>query len=268
VNGPPSHGVLYGHERAIDGSGFELSSRVVDMIWKVQLDGDTCDLSQLAKSLTGTDINLTSDGEEYLLTSDRFDGLENARAVRDEAQKIAVVLNGGCRLALNSTQPLKVCGVYRCHPGGGRDVFVFPEPAVFCLRAISPTVKITRAAGVVEVHHPADPVRQWAIIALSCVPVADVFRLLSSGRLDWVNLYRIIEIIADEMGSRDAIVEKGWASRDSMRLFKRTANSPGALGLQARHGVERTQPPSKPMLLSEAQSLVVSVIHAWLRDKT
>jgi hypothetical protein len=52
-----------------------------------------------------------------------------------------------------------------------------------------------------------------------------------------------------------------------MKLFKHMANSPGALGLNARHGPETTQPPSKPMNISEARLLINSITYAWLRSK-
>jgi hypothetical protein len=56
------------------------------MIWKVHHVGDTYDLSQLTMSLTGPDINLACEGDEYLLTSDRFNELDDVGAVFKEAQ--------------------------------------------------------------------------------------------------------------------------------------------------------------------------------------
>jgi hypothetical protein len=49
-----------------------------------------------------------------------------------------------------------------------------------------------------------------------------------------------------------------------MELFRRTANSFEAVGLDARHGVEQNQPPSTPMDISEARSLITTLVHAWL----
>lgn len=89
----------------------------------------------------------------------------------------------------------------------------------------------------------------------------------SRGTLDWVNLYRIFEIVACDSGGLDAINANAWATKASMKLFKHTANSPGALGLDARHGTETTQPPKQPMTISEARALVNSIVHAWLRSK-
>lgn len=237
------------------------------MTWMVQLAGDTSDFSALAQSLTETDTNVSYDGQDYILTSDRFASADDAAAVRQKAEDMVALLNGGSRLALDATQSIRVGAVYRRRDDGRRDIFVFAEPAVIRFRAISPTVKVTHADGTVEEFHPADPVKQWMVLALSNDDVANVFRILSSGTLDWVNLYRIFEIIAADVGGLDSVVSNGWGTRTSMKLFKHTANSPCALGLDARHGAETAQPPPKPMTISEARTLINSIIHAWLRAK-
>ena len=238
------------------------------MTWMVYLAGDTSGLSALAQSLTGTDINVSHDGQDYILTSDRFTPADDAAVVRQKAEDMVALLNGGSRLALDATQSIRVGAVYRRRDDGLRDIFVFPEPLVIQFRVISPTVKVTHTDGTVEEFHPADPVKLWVALALSNDAVANVFRLLSSGTLDWVNLYRIFEIIAADVGGLDAIASDGWGTKASMKLFKHTANSPSALGLDARHGAETTQPPPQPMLISEARTLINSLIHAWLRAKT
>src|SRR5712692_5549120 len=225
------------------------------MAWMVQLAGDASDLAALAQSLTGSDINVSHDGQEYVLTLERFAQTHDEAVVRQEAEDIVAMLNGASRLALDTTQSIRVGAVYRRREDGKRDIFVFPEPAVIRFRAISPTVKVTHLDGTVEEFHPADPVKQWTALALSNDAVANVFRILSAGTLDWVNLYRIFEIVAADVGGLDSVASNGWGTNASMKLFKHTANSPGALGLDARHGAETTQPPPKPMTISEARTL-------------
>jgi hypothetical protein len=236
-------------------------------MWVVQLAGDTCDLAALAQSLTGSDINISHDGQDYVLMSDQFADSDEAGMVRQKAEGLVAVLNGASRLALDAVQSIRVGAVYRRREDGRRDIFMFAEPAVIRFRASAPTVRLTHADGTVEEFHPADPVRHWAGFALRNDAIANVFRILAGGTLDWVNLYRILEIVDSDVGGLDAIDANGWATRASMRLFKHTANSPGALGLDARHGAEATQPPKLPMIISEARALVNSILHAWLRSK-
>jgi len=73
--------------------------------------------------------------------------------------------------------------------------------------------------------------------------------------------------VRDDIGGLKEIVERGWATKASLELMERTANSPGAVGLEARHGVERTEPPRRPMLLADARNMIRSISIAWLDRK-
>jgi hypothetical protein len=229
--------------------------------------GDKSDLAMLAQSLAGSDINISHDGQDYILMSDQFSEGDEAGEVRQKAERLVSILNGAVLLALDATQPISVRALYRRHRDGKRDGFLFPKPVMIRLRVAAPTITLTHADGTIEESHPADPVKQWAGLALKDERVANVFRILANGILDWVNLYRIFEIVVADIGALDAIDRNGWATKASMRLFKYTANSPGALGLDSRHGTETTEPPKIPMTISEARALVRTIIHAWLRSK-
>ena len=55
-----------------------------------------------------------------------------------------------------------------------------------------------------------------------------------------------------------------WVSKAELKRFKRTANSVGAVGDEARHGKENTEPPPNPMALREAESLILKLVRDWL----
>ena len=57
------------------------------MAWMVQLVGDTSDLSVLAQSLTGTDVNVSHDGQNYVLKADTFQDGDDANTIRQKAKK-------------------------------------------------------------------------------------------------------------------------------------------------------------------------------------
>jgi hypothetical protein len=238
------------------------------MEWIVQLIGDASDLAALAHSLTGSDIKVSRDDQNYVLSSDRFAPTDDPAAVRKKAEDIVTILSGASRLALDATQSLRVANLYRVREDGSRELFFFPAPVVFRIRMGLITTRITHPDGTVEERHPADPVKHWASLALSNDHVARVLRIVSTDKLDYVNLYRIIEIVAEDVGGIDSIVSNGWGTKASINLFKHTANHPGAAAIQARHGASKGMPPPKPMPISEARSLVNSIIHAWLRAKT
>lgn len=238
------------------------------MAWEVRLSGNPADLRMLANSFTGPDLIITNRGEEFLLTGPEFEGLNESGKIRERAIEILEFVNGGARLALESREPISIGGLYYRHADGRRDAYVFAESVVIHFQALAPSITVSRLDGSTQVYHPADPVQEWVALASSNKAVALALRLLSTGVWDWVNLYRIFEVVEADSGGLDQIDSRGWATKKAMRLFKHTANSPGTLGTEARHGKETTIPPPNPMSLMEAKSLIVGIVQSWLRDKT
>jgi len=167
-----------------------------------------------------------------------------------------------------ATAPIRIGSVYRVREDGSRDFYVAPAPFRVEARVFAPTVVITHPDGASEEFHPADPVRVWVRIAQNDKSVAAVFVILANMDPNWSDLYKVLEIVREDVGGLDAVASAGWATKSSMNLFTRTANSVGAIGLDARHGVETTQPPSNPMNFSEARSLIKTIVHGWLRFKS
>jgi len=123
---------------------------------------------------------------------------------------------------------------------------------VIRFRAMVPKVEIKSANGTTREFRPADTMKEWIPIAQSHNEVAKVFTILAKGLLEWVDLYRILEIVKKDAGGIDAIAAAGWATKKSIERLKHTSNSPDAIGLDARHGVQDNQPPTRPMAISEA----------------
>jgi hypothetical protein len=239
----------------------------VSMIWLVSLRGDRSDLEALTKSLNDPQITIIQEGEEFFLTSALLDAQSNAEAVRKEAQNLILVLNGATHLELHSRQLITLGTLHRSRADGRCDTYILAEPATVACRIIAPTIQLTYPDGTVEEFHLADPVRDWMKVALTDSAVTKVLTIIGSESSDWINLYRIFEIIVEDCGGLSSIEAEGWATKKAMGLFKHTANSPGAIGLAARHGAEHTVPPPKPMTIGEARSLINSIAHAWLRSK-
>ncbi len=235
------------------------------MKWEVQLNGDAHDLKELSKSLTDDDLRIYERNGQYFLESNRFEMLTTSEEVASLTAEVLQVLTGAVRLSLGGRTPLHVANTARVRPDGGRDVFVTLSDTIHIRATVG--VEITRADGTIEVVNPADKVPGWVKLGLADSNVAKALRLLGTDEHDWVSLYRLYEVIEDDVGGLDNIVHHGWATKASIKRFKHTANSPGAIGDDSRHGKESTTPPPDPMHLGEARSLVEVILHNWLRSK-
>lgn len=114
---------------------------------------------------------------------------------------------------------------------------------------------------------PKLPTAQWQNLLLEDENVATVCELMSHIPQGWNDLYRALEIIADDVGGNHKLTEYGWLTKDSLRRFRHTANSPASIGLEARHGVDQADPPATPMMHAEAAALLDTIVYQWLELK-
>jgi hypothetical protein len=236
------------------------------MTWRVQISGERLDIEALSKSFVDDDIRVATEGDNYFLESKRFEGASASGEVLKMAADLLAVLSGVARLAYGARMPLRAGHVFRLRPDGGEDVFVHVTETLH-LRAMLGNVTIVTSDGSEVALETPDPARSWAKMADQNEAVSKALRLFGANAKDWVGLYRLWEVIEQDIGGIERIVAAGWATRDSLKRFKHTANSPIVVGDLARHGKEVTQPPKRPMDLSEARSLIEVILHSWLRAK-
>lgn len=228
------------------------------MEWFVKLKGLDTDIRKLFKFLNSPEICIIQRGHDFFLKSTDFDSLQESEYVLRKAKEIVSWINGVATIDTGKHKTLEVDDNVHGVDDNGNHLFSFRIPI--------PTI-----VGTGEVIGPAGSqqhsITEWLPIARNDEDVAKVLRLFSRP-LDWVNLYRIYEVIeSDAGGGIHKIVRKGWATNKEVKSFKHTANNPGATGDDARHGKQTTQPPPRPMSLSEARSLVKSIFQKWIEEK-
>lgn len=235
------------------------------MEWVVQLKGDNSDLQELSESLSSVELGITKENDKFFLKSSNFNQLNNANEVKEKAEEFLLSICGAARVAFRMQRPLVVDAVIKVNDDGTKLTTRFLSDTMYASSSISLT--ITRNNGTVEEIHQADPIPEWINIAQNDENVAKILRLMGKGAIDWVSLYRIYDVIEYDVGGISNIVSNGWTSSNQIERFKHTANSVGAIGDIARHGVETTDPPRNPMQFSEAKSLIETIIHNWLHTK-
>ena len=85
---------------------------------------------------------------------------------------------------------------------------------------------------------------------------------------DWDSLYKLVEIIAEDLGGEHKLKKKPWLSSKELSRFKQTVQSAEAIGDAARHArIAKFRPPEKPMSLRTARSWVRRWFMAWVAEK-
>lgn len=183
--------------------------------------------------------------------------------MRAKAEAIVESVSAISRLLLGSTEPVSVLRVAAVQADGTQAVFIRPQSAALSLSG-GLAHAVTHGESTILEHKSSESIRNWLGKALPHPVAARVLRLRGTGDLSWADLYRLYEVIQDNVGGERAIIEAGWSSRALLSRFTHSADSVKAAGDQARHGVERTHPPSKPLTISEARILLDRLLRAWL----
>lgn len=243
------------------------------MTWQVQLEGDARELEFLAGVLTSGSRTVLpgAKGAGYVYQSDSFQNCSTSDEVEELAGSEVAVLSGILRLERQARNGLTYGAVYRVHPDGRRDIFVRIQESIEVKAEISGvTAVVMDAAGNVIPPPPPPPARAMVLaqLAASDAAVAKVLRLLNGADAKtWVGLYRIHEVIDEDVGGQHRLEKSGWGSADDLRRFKHSANSVLVGGDESRHGKEPQVPPKNPMTLSEAEAYNKYIVQAWLACK-
>lgn len=85
--------------------------------------------------------------------------------------------------------------------------------AAFARRSARPALQVQFPDRTNTVSLPASRAPAWLAVARSNPRAAKALRLFGTGGESWVDLYRILEVITDDVGADTSLVERGWATR-------------------------------------------------------
>ena len=99
-------------------------------------------------------------------------------------------------------------------------------------------------------------------LALKDEAVAKALRL-SSRELDWANLFRIYEVIKEDIGKFPKDIHS------MLNIFTTSANKSSIVGDSARHGTikDKGKQPKKIMSYPDAKFLIVKTLREWINNK-
>lgn len=107
--------------------------------------------------------------------------------------------------------------------------------------------------------------KEFLRAAVSYPAAASLLRHIEAG-LSWVNMYKIYEIVMEDLGGDDQIVAAGWVSARDIRRFKASANNTSVTGDDSRHGKLASGTPADTMTLGEALHIIPDLARRWLRE--
>ena len=117
---------------------------------------------------------------------------------------------------MRSRTPIKTNLCSRIRPDGGRDHYSYFSDNIFVKDNL--TIKKIKSNEKYELVKPADNILRWVRLGLKDKNVQKALRLYGMGNLDWVNLYRLYEVIEDDLNrySSKNVNQRGWATQNPL----------------------------------------------------
>jgi len=239
-----------------------------DTVWEGQVQGRASDLEHLVRNFTAPPLLFVRDERDGCrLRSDSFAACTTPHDVLEDAEQVLSILSGVLRLTRDSHEGLRVGAVFRRRDDESRDVVLHVQDTLKVRAELGePTVTITDSDGIVRVAAPPRRPLEIARLGLADETVAKALRLLANAT-DWVGLYRLYEVMEEDIGGERKLVRRPWCPAARLKRFKQSANSPTVAGDTARHGTEPGDPPRDPMSLDEARAFVHELVEGWFGSK-
>lgn len=234
--------------------------------WLVKLEGEKFDLEDLPSLLRSPEHTVIEENGSYYLKSSDFDSLSSADEVRECAIEIIEILNGAVKLHIHNFRGVSEDGVTLIEEDGSRHQYIYVRSAGTVRSKVSANLTVTTSNGTQQAAPLLTNVESWLSLAKGDKAVADALHFFRENT--WGSLYKIYEIIKDDVGGKkEVITTNGWATKKGLDRFTQTAQSRKALGDSARHAAKKYKPPPQPMTIQEAELLIRGVLRSWFRSK-
>ncbi|MEG4055913.1 MULTISPECIES: hypothetical protein [unclassified Microcoleus] len=164
------------------------------MKWLVLLDVKKSDFDNLSNLLRSSDeLSLMAENGEYYLTSSRWESLTKPSDVLFEATKLLQVISAVAMIQFTDFPRLKPHIIWEVDEEGKRQRWV----------ALSATISVDSSSFSIQLESGQDIIRNlefesWRKLAEEDEIVKNVFRQITDFEHNWINLYKVYEIVNKE----------------------------------------------------------------------
>jgi hypothetical protein len=230
----------------------------------VRLTGDSNALETLAREHNQESLSVSQESDGYYLTSSDFEPLPNGQEVREHGLELIRIIRGIYRQQHGWCAAIEDDGyIYRVSDEGSRTGYITRSASIRAVATLIVTGTVEPQEQIPAPSGPNPSERRYNL-ARRYPEVADVLTFFDSPGPRAVNLFKVYELIRDDVGDEGQIVKNGWASGRKLRRFTNSLNNRQVLGAEARHASMNHDAPKKPMLLAEADDFMRSLLEQWL----
>jgi len=211
------------------------------------------------------------DADNFFLESGELQDANNVNVdeVREIAPRVLEVINGAARASITGFRPVDMGGVSQIDDEGQRHHCVLVQDSITVRSRVKAAAVVIRSDGSVHEKQQEKPDRIEPTFSLAerNTNVADALRIFGKGDLSWFDLYKIFEIIRDDLGGQKNLLDAEFVLKKDLSRFRQTAQHPEAIGDKARHARIGAEVPKDPMAIVEASLLISALLQKSIASK-
>ena len=240
----------------------------------IQLTGEELDIIDIQSNLRTSEWKIIKDQDEYNLTSDFLNSITDHEEIKSKVRQFLDVTNGASNIIHGNHKKVSLGAIIQIDEQGRKIISVsITESITIRSRAYGEL----RASGDTNVYPTT--VETWLIKADKHESVRDVLHFFNE--ITWWNLYKVYEIIKDDLIGVDLNHKKRIIKKDIEEIFKKrgitnfnkindftnVAQSRELLGDSARHATYKIKVPDIGMTLNDAHAIIRNLFDEWIKMK-
>jgi|WetSurMetagenome_2_1015567.scaffolds.fasta_scaffold00675_15 hypothetical protein len=222
---------------------------------KVKLKGHKFDLEQASEYFNTNLFSICEIGNEYYISSDAFNDLIDTNIIISLAAPYIEKANAILKLKLHDYKPIELDNFFLLEDENGTKKIGTMQVTISGRSFV--TIEKNPSEHEREIH------KKQTENLLNNSVASEIFHFYSKPT-SWINLYKIFEIIKDNIGEKKII---GFLTRPEINRFTGTAQSKAQIGDEARHASDKYKGHSQPMTIQEADALIKRLIINWIENE-
>jgi hypothetical protein len=222
---------------------------------KVKLKGHKFDLEQASEYFITDIFSICKIENEYYISSDAFNDVRDTNSIVSLATSFIEKANAILKLKLHDYKPIEL-----------ENFFLFEdENGISKIGTMQVTIsgRSFVSNGKSQSEHEREIHKKQTETLLNNSVASEIFHFYSKPT-SWIDLYKIYEIIKDNIGEKKII---GFLTKSEINRFTGTAQSKAQIGDEARHASNKYKGHSQPMTIQEADVLIKKLIINWLDNE-
>lgn len=224
----------------------------------IQLTGETLDLEEIKRSLRTSDWKIIKETDGYYLTSDFLTAINDHKEIESKAKQFIDILNGAINLFYGNHKRIETGSIIQIDENGKKSKFVSMTGSIKNRTRVYGN--LTNKDDLIE---KPTTIELWLNKAEKNESVRDVLHFFNE--ISWWNLYKIFEIIRDDVGEQKELYK--FLEKNDLSHFTQAAQSRELLGDKARHASKKYKPPKTFLTLDKANELVKNLFNNWIISK-